>query len=269
MCKHHFIHTPCTRVCVECGVEQVFLELDRYSAYSAPLNKGYQREVRFRQKIDKLISLQNAPPAKCPVWEYLKSRDSLKTPQDIRKALRTYKEKNKHYDCIRLFTRVFTPFRVHLKQSAVYLNQSLTRSFAEVLRLWSKYNIHNTMPFFSYDYLLRYFLERLNCKLLVFCKPVTCQKRHTRNNERMKTILALNDDETYCQMTAANHSQSETRSAKNRPYPQRLVASLRAGVSAKDAIGHAIRLLGDLHAQLHKPDKVRGGVSTLVGASSV
>ena len=269
MCKHHFIHTSCTRVCVECGIEQGFLELDRYSAYSAPLNKGYQREVRFRQKIDKLISLQNAPPAKCPVWEYLKSRDSLKTPQDIRKALRTYTHKNKHYDCIRLFTRVFTPFRVHLKQSAIYLNQSLTRSFAEVLRLWSKYNIQNTMPFFSYDYLLRYFLERLNCRLLVFCKPVTCQKRHTRNNERMKTISTLNDDETYCRTTAANHSQSGTRFVKNRPCPQRLAASLRAEVSGEDAICRAIRLLSDLHAQLHKSEKRRGGAETLTGASSV
>ena len=269
MCKHHFIHTSCTRVCVECGVEQVFLELDRYSAYSAPLNKGYQREVRFRQKIDKLISLQNAPPAKCPVWEHLKSRDSLKTPQDIRKALRTYKQKNKHYDCIRLFTRVFTPFRVHLKQNAVYLNQHLTRSFAEVLRLWSKYNIQNTMPFFSYDYLLRYFLERLNCRLLVFCKPVTCQKRHTRNNERMKTILTLDDDETYCQTTVATRFPSETRSVKSRPCRRKSAAALRAGVSGEDATCRGIRLLSELHAQWHKFDKGRGGAETSTGAFSV
>ena len=160
-CTHRFKHTPCTRVCVECGLEERSLKLDSYNAFSAPLCKGYRREVRFRQKIDKLIHLQNAPPTKCPVWEYLASQKPFTTPSDIRKALRRYGEKNKHYDSIRLFTRVFTPFRVVVKR-AYRLSKMLNTMFARVVRLWNRYNLVTEMNFFSYDYLTRVFLEHFD-----------------------------------------------------------------------------------------------------------
>lgn len=206
------MHTSCSRVCVECGLEEAMLTLDSYSTFSAPLLKGYQREVRFRQKIDKLLSLQNSPPFYCPVWSYLESKRPLFTPKDIRKALRTYQGKNKHYDNIRLFTRVFTKFRVKIKRNVYDLNALLTKYFLCVVRLWNCYNITDTMPFFSYDYLLRVFLETLECPLVVYCKPIACQKRHMRNGEKLALILARDGGGTYCQSSAEARSLSATHS---------------------------------------------------------
>ena len=194
--------------------------LDTYNAYSAPLCKGYQREVRFRQKIDKLISLQNAPPSTCEVWDFLKSRNPLNTPECVRKALRSYTGRNKHYDSIRLFTRVFTPFRVSLKRSPDRLNERLTTFFSYINRLWTRYNVRVTMPFFSYDFLLRQFLEHLESPLVVYCKPVTCKKRDIRNNQRLTAILALGDGETYCQRIGADHSPCVKHCAENPPCQQ-------------------------------------------------
>ena len=244
MCEHHFIHTSHSRVCNQCGLEERMLRLDTFNTYSAPLCKGYQREVRFRQKIDKLISLQNPPAVTSPVWDYIKSKKPLFTPSDVRKALRTYTGKNKHYDCIRLFTRVFTPFRVRIKCCPDRLYEQLTRQFSSLIRLWGRYNVDQTMPFFSYDFLLRYFLEKLGSPLVVYCKPVTCKKRHLRNNERLVTILALDDDGMYCQNSGVDHFQSEKRSSENHPCPRRLVDSRELGVEGQGATCHGTRPLG-------------------------
>jgi hypothetical protein len=262
MCEHVFIHTSHTRVCGICGVEKSVLRLDTYNVFSAPLCKGYQRVVRFRQKLDKLIFLQNAPPVKCPIWKYLESQKDLTGPCDVRRVLRTYKGKNKHYDCIRLFTRVFTPFRVRMKMRADRLKEIMTVFFSSIIRLWGRYNVHTEMSFFSYDFLLRCFLERLDSPLTAFCKPVTCQKRHIRNNERLRLILAADGGGKYCQSSAAYRSLNVKRCAETPPCQQKLDVSPEAVVWGQDATCHAIRPLGGSPARWNMFGTGRGGIAT-------
>ena len=250
MCEHRFLETSYTKVCVQCGVEHLILTLDKYAVHSAPLTKGYERSVRFRQKIDKLLCLQNAPPLKCPIWEYL-SKQNMRSPTDVRYALRRYTLKNKHYDCIRLFTRVFTDFRVVLKQTPPRLNQQLTDKFNNVIRLWRRYNMVGTTPFFSYDFLLRVFLEELKCPLVVYCKPVTCLKRHARNNRRLNLISALGGDGTCYRMIAKARLRSGLPNVKSRPCPRRSAESLLAACVVPGALCRDTHLLNDLHALLN------------------
>ena len=262
MCEHKFINNNYSRVCENCGVEQPVLKLDTYSVFSAPLCKGYKRVVRFRQKIDKLVYLQNAPPLKCPIWKYLESQKKLTGPCDVRRVLRTYTGKNKHYDCIRLFTRVCTPFRVHINMSPDRLKAVMTQFFSSIIRLWGRYNVRNEMTFFSYDFLLRHFLEVLQSPLIAYCKPVTCQKRHIRNIDRLELILAEDDDEKYCRNFGEVHSQNGKRFAKTPPCQQTLGGSPEVGTSAPGAICRATRPLGVSHARLNSSETTKGDTAT-------
>ena len=232
MCEHTFIFTNYSQVCTICGEEERIIFLDKYNPFSAPICKGYERVVRFRQKVDKLIFLFNPPPHKSPVWKFLETAAPLQGPADIRRALRKYKGKNKYYDSIRLFTRTFTPFRVKLTRDGLKLTNRLTMFFDTVLRCWKHHNFSvdyeaslagtetNRVPFFSYDYLLRHFLSILKSPLVAYCKPITCKVRHERNNQRLCIILAAVDDETYCQMLGVDRSQNDSLRVTNLPYLQ-------------------------------------------------
>ena len=261
MCEHRFLETSYTRVCVQCGLEQLTLSLDKYAVHSAPLAKGYERSVRFRQKIDKLLCLQNAPPPSCPIWEYL-NKQNMTCPTDVRRALRRYKRKNKHYDCIRLFTRVFTGFRVVIKQTPPRLNEQLTNKFNNVIRLWRRYNMVAEMPFFSYDFLLRVFLEEMKCPLVVYCKPVTCQKRHARNNRRLNLISALGDGETCYRMIVKARPRSGLPTVTSLPCQRRSAEALLAACAVPGALGRDTHLVNDLHALLSTSGTTQGGTST-------
>ena len=137
MCEHVFLFTQHSRICTNCGVEERRLTMDVYNANSAPMSKGYERSVRFRQKIDKLLFLRNPPPATCLLWDFLATQ-KMKSPLDVRNALRRYTGKQKYYDSIRIFTRTFTPFRVKLRQDVLYLDTQLQRLFSCVLRNWNR-----------------------------------------------------------------------------------------------------------------------------------
>ena len=208
MCNHEFVQTSHSRICTECGVETRIFFLDTYNPYSAPICKGYERAVRFKQKINKLIFLFNAPQTNSPVWEFLKKR-KLQGPSDIRRVLRMYKGKNKYYDSIRLLTRVFTAYRIQMLYDGIELRRLLTTKFNSILRAWKLYNLIKPLAFFSYDFLLRLFLFELKSPLIAYCKPITCRKRHIRNHERLKIILAATDDEMCCRNFVTDHSQSD------------------------------------------------------------
>ena len=226
MCvEHTFIETSHSHICTSCGLEKSYTHIDSWNPCSAPINKGYERTVRFRQKVDKLLFLQNAPRVEAPVWKFLEGC-TLKTPNDVRKALRQFSGKNKHYDSIRLFTRCFTPFRVVPKHDALRLNGCLTLLFRFVLRLWNRYNIRTKrLPFYSYDFLLRAFLVKLESPLVAFCKPITCKKRHARNNERLAVILAAGSGESCYRSFAVTHSRCGLQSEESRLCPQTSASS--------------------------------------------
>ena len=135
MCLHKWLHTSCTKVCRECGVERRMLRLDVYNVNSAPLERGYNRRQRYRTKVDKLLGLHSGPHCEDEIWVYLdKHRITLNTPFDVRECLRASSLKNKHYDSIRTFSDAFTTFRVEHNQ--IDVKRFLLHSFDELYSGW-------------------------------------------------------------------------------------------------------------------------------------
>ena len=184
MCAHDFVYLEYCRICQHCGIEQTQLRLDTYNVTSAPLHQGYNRAARFRLKVDKLIGYHSGPNCHDPIWEKLK-QVVVHTPTDVRRALRGFKLNQKHYDNVRLFTRCFTNFPIPVVNSYM-VKQTLETMFEHVLVLWNR--AQQTRPFFSYDFLLRRFLEAIRCPLVVFVKPFTCKKRRVKYEHLLRKI---------------------------------------------------------------------------------
>ena len=217
MCLHSFLFTGYSRICRNCGVEQSELHLDKYNACSAPLERGYNRRQRFKTKVTKLLGLHSGPPFKDPIWKHLAThRVTLNTPADCRECLRHAVVKNKHYDSVRTFSDTFTSFRVTVDQQHTY-SEMLTR-FDKVFSMWTYYN---QPSFFSYDWLLRYFLEAIQSPLVVYLKPPTCRTRHDKYINLLETIRSLRKDGTRCRVTSSipppsDSTRSETPHSQGR-----------------------------------------------------
>ena len=175
MCNHRNVDTGYSNVCILCGTEEFTLSLDTYSPTSAPITRPYDRMHRFSTKVDRLLGT-HTPPAHDPVWVYLAAKKGLRGPGSIRAALRASTIRNKQYDNIRTFCDAFTQYKC-----GAY-NHDRTRSFLmkefEIVHYeWSKKKISR---FFSYDWLLRHFLEKIKSPLLVYLKRATSTRRSSR-----------------------------------------------------------------------------------------
>ena len=183
MCQHEYVFTSWNKTCILCGLEKYFLSLDTYSVFSAPLERGYSRAQRFRIKIDKLLGLHSGPNCEDPIWRYLDSRKLfLSNPFDVRQCIRSSSLKLKHYDCVRIFSNAFTPFRVTVQTTSLALKKTLLAKFDTLYYRWIQMNCSS---FFSYDWILRYFLEQLQSPLVVYLKPKTCRKRDKKYREKL------------------------------------------------------------------------------------
>ena len=195
MCRCVFTYTSYCRVCVLCGVQTTWLCLDQYNIYSAPLERGYNRRHRFKTKVLKLVGLHSGPAHGDPVWPYLQQRSIfLQTPGDVRDCLRHSNLKQKHYDNLRQFCDAFTCFRVeHCQQE---IETYLMRCFDELLVGWNRLKGET---FFSYAWLLRYFLTTIDSPLLAYLKPKTCKRRDLKYLKKWNAIRFPNSDGTlYC-----------------------------------------------------------------------
>ena len=202
MCSHHFLSTSSTIVCVNCGLEKLNLEIDRYSVNSAPFNHGYKRLGRFKSKLDKLWGTNNGPKSHDPIWCFLEqNKRFLKGPKSVRDALRTSQLKNKFYDDIRIFCDVFTSFKV--KQPSHETYQKILEDFKNIYQKWV---FNDSLSFFSYTWLLRRLLKKYNTGLSIFLKPPTSKKRSKKYETLFKQLQAY--DGTHYRETVGTHFQN-------------------------------------------------------------
>ena len=186
MCKHVYVYQSWCKTCTLCGLESYFLALDTYSVFSAPLERGYSRIQRFKIKVDKLLGLHSGPNCVDPIWKHLDSRKLfLNTPFDVRQCIRRSKLKLKHYDCIRIFTEAFTNFTVPTNTTSLILKETLIEMFDKLYYKWIQVNKNS---FFSYDWVLRYFLENMKSPLVVYLKPKTCRQRDLKYRTRLNNF---------------------------------------------------------------------------------
>ena len=184
MCEHKFIKTTYSKICEICGTESFILNLDTYNIFSAPISKSYDRKQRFKIKIDKLFLLHNGPNIKDDIWKALEN-NHFSTPQSIRDFLRHAKLKNKHYDCLRLFSKLFAKYEIQVEDSTALRNQILS-DFDEIFFKWN--SIIQSGLFFSSDWLLRKYITEYCPELFVFLKPKTSTNRHCKYVDMFQTI---------------------------------------------------------------------------------
>ena len=203
MCTHSFIETSYSKVCVLCGIETPVLCLDAFNLYSAPLERSYSRLARFQSKVERLLGV-TCPRNADPVWEYLEQR-SLSTPSDIRIALRISSLKDKHYDSIRVFCDCFTDFKCAAYDHA-QTHSFLLRQFEFLHNAWSA--SFSDKHFFSYDWLLRHFLEHMKSPLVDYLKPATSKRRAKKYLLKLQSIQCVLDDKMLNHGPLRIHLQS-------------------------------------------------------------
>jgi len=188
-CEHVYVYTSWCKTCTLCGSESYHLALDTYNVFSAPLERGYSRVQRFKMKVDKLLALHSGPNCADPIWKYLDSRKLfLNTPFDVRQCIRRSKLKLKHYDCVRIFTDTFTNFKIsnsgRRHSSTLTHKKKLLQLFEKLHHSWMQ-GVGPSGSFFSYDWVLRHFLEKENSPLVVYLKPKTCRQRDLKYKTRL------------------------------------------------------------------------------------
>ena len=216
MCVHQWLHTSCTKVCRVCGVEFKMMHLDTFNINSAPLERGYNRRQRYKVKVDKLMGLHSGPRSDDPVWAHLdKHKLTLNTPFDVRECLRSSSLKNKYYDNIRAFSDAFTEF--HIAHSQCDVKSYLMKSFDNMYCGWCN---RSEESFFSYAWLLRYYLEGIKSELVVYLKPRTCNRRHAIYLSKMNSILSRCNGGTQNCVPSKTHSRSEKFDSNYHRFPQ-------------------------------------------------
>ena len=207
MCVHQFVCISFCNVCVLCGEMHQILLLDTYNVYSAPISRGYSRRLRFKTKIDKILFGHPEPKFEDPVWKYLTSKkDELVTPLCIREALKQSTLVCKHYDNVRLFCDIFTHFKVQ-QINVLKVHKYMLDMFAIIHSAW---NFSDHPNFFSYTWLIRFLLKRIQSDYIVYLKAPTSSKRHDKYTDLFDLIIPPETcDEMLNHVLVKNRSLSE------------------------------------------------------------
>ena len=202
MCQHNFVNVRNTyEACVNCGVMRKILVLDTFCIHASPLGRNYDRLQRFTTKLDRLLGMGSMPKYEDPVWKVLENA-TMTNPADVRTVLRNSRLVHKHYDCVKPFCDMFTTFRCP-PVDVLGARNALVRRFKFVKSLWGMRD-----GFFSYDWLLRKFLEDMNSPLVVYLKKPTNKRREQKYQKWMKEIIAEDDGRTWNRNFVDDRSQS-------------------------------------------------------------
>ena len=183
------------------------LKVDEFNINSAPLQRKYDRFARFMLKVDKLLG-SVSPARKDPVWKYLES-NTLEDPESIRVALRKSPLTVKHYDAVRSFCDTFTDFKCQ-QYNPHKTREYLRISFQQIHADWRAAELPT---FFSYDWLIRYLLQKTNSPLLVYLKPKTSKRRAKKYSVMITQLLAR--DRKCCPPMSGYHFPNDESQIEN------------------------------------------------------
>ena len=201
--SHNLIETPFSQVCTECGKEHPLLVCDTYNINSAPMPSNYDRTRRFKVKCMKLLLIQKGPKYTDDVWTVLRMhQEKITSCADIRKLLRASKIKHKHYDFVRLFSKVFNRNHRVVHLNPIHALNQIMLHFDEILFRWK--NKLGSGLFFSSDWLLRRLCTILYPSLVCFLKPRTSRQRHQKYMKMMFKLFA-NVDENQSRVCVTGH----------------------------------------------------------------
>ena len=191
-CGSRCLQTNYSFICTRCGSEKMSYQPEMYlpgygRSYSAMNKSVYSRRYRFHALLLKACNHAHGPVATDPIWSILeKHRGTYKTHWDILKVLSKTAAKNKRYDALPCFCRIFLPDYFRPRAVSVKQIQQAMVLFDRVEKRW-KATRHNR--FFSYYYILELILKQIGCgDCLTTCKKLICLKRRAYYDNLLETL---------------------------------------------------------------------------------
>ena len=177
MCDHLFLNSDYnTLICTLCGLERecAIMSIQGYTE-NMPLELGYSRYNRMANLLKQLFqpTLYGTPNSRV-VYEVMKQ--TFATGEELLVWLSKLQVKNKRYQNAHYYFTVHKPYQVPTPpcQRKMRAMMSLFTKLEHRFDGWS----HPYKSFFSYNWLLRQFLEEFQLGVyLQFVKQIKCPKR--------------------------------------------------------------------------------------------
>ena len=168
----------CSLVCTSCGSEN-FSDMFENSMivgvcnYSQ-LQNGYSRINRFKNYLYSVLGIHFGPGSNSPIWQHLKPCETI---DDLMKQLSNSPTKNKHYESLHSYAKVFLVNYIPPKPLSLREIDQIRKLFLDVQYSYAQIYGSKTV-FFSYPWLLHTILTALGREdHLCFVKNLKCKKR--------------------------------------------------------------------------------------------
>ena len=194
MCTHQYIVTDYSQVCQFCGIETPLLsnctiENCGFSSSHQRLVMGYSRVNRFRKILGQVL-FPCITLADNEMLHFLSNiRNTLKTIDDLKLAMRKAPIKNKRFHSIHAYSRLFLNQTIYVDQGAAdQVIGIISLEFREIEMRFMR--IHKRKKaFINYKFLLHYLLDKYNLGMFKkFVPMMKCPKRTLKYELLMKQI---------------------------------------------------------------------------------
>ena len=163
-------------VCTNCGLE-FFTDMyeQRVGVCTfAQLQNGYSRINRFKNYLYSVLGIHFGPSYTNPIWAHLKP---VKSIDELIKLLSSSTTKNKHYECLHSYAKVYLANYRPPAPLALRQIEQIKKLFLDVQYAYAQIYGSKTV-FFSYPWLLHTILQAMGCvDYLCFVKNLKCKKR--------------------------------------------------------------------------------------------
>ena len=178
-CSHTFYETNyCTSVCYDCGLEKPagITPLDGYTT-NVPLCNGYSRHHRMYMLLKQLFDPRHYGSPNSEVIAHVLQHGPFQHGNQLLKWLAQLKVKHKQYQNAHYYYAIASPTYVIPDPPCPEKLIVIERTFYKLEQRFSA-RTHTYKSFFSYNWLLRKFLQVENLPFyLQFVKSIKCKKR--------------------------------------------------------------------------------------------
>ena len=179
MCKHKFYDTNyCTQICHECGIEKPtgIPPIEGYTT-NVPLTNGYSRHNRMNMLLKQLFSPRYYGSPNSQVIARALKHGPFTHGTKLLNWLVTLKVKHKQYQNAHYYFAIASPNYVIPKPPSYEKVHSIEHTF-HILEQGFMARNHTYKSFFSYNWLLRKFLQESELGFyLQFVKTIKCKRR--------------------------------------------------------------------------------------------
>ena len=195
--SQNFVETPCmTKVCTECGKEtrQIKFVVSYSRAYRYEiLAPYYHRRTRFKNLLDAVLFPRGVNSIYfISICSFLRKEAPFKNTVALMKRIKASKLRNKYYSDLHFFHKFFVQGYMQpnpkCANKLLGIREKMLAFFKKIE--WGYTRFFSDTNFFSYGFLLNFFLEMFNLnEFLQFLKPIRCKVRREKHELMLQKIL--------------------------------------------------------------------------------